>query len=408
MGTIIVIVVVVDLNGNPVSGVLVTFVVSSGEGTVFPTQPIPTDINGIAKVIRWQMGPMAGMNTLTATSPGLMHSPVVFTATASEDPAKIAYAQFIHNAPIDEVDILVQNKNIGERLTYPSATPFVSLISETLVDIVVRTSFHHQELIRLEDVILKTDTSYLFLLQGGSDGKPLEFNVVDYARKNATQSDALQMITSHGITNVPHVTLERISITTPRTVEQVYVVNIPYGSAGFYITYPTPSYTIFRLRQYEQVLGQYLFDLNEYEGKAITLVGTGRLGGLGAMSIMLLGFDAEGKKIIPEVTTSDNEILGPNEPTPVNFAVYGNYPNPFNTTTTLYFDLPEPANIRLEISDILGRNVKSVTSQTMSAGAKKVLVIDTKNLTSGIYMYSLIAKGITRTYVYNGKFTLRK
>lgn len=44
----------------------------------------------------------------------------------------------------------------------------------------------------------------------------------------------------------------------------------------------------------------------------------------------------------------------------------------------------------------------------MSAGAKKVLIIDTQNLTSGIYMYSLIAEGITRTYVHNGKFTLRK
>ena len=67
-----------DEFGNGVAGETVTFVVTSGGGTV-STAAATTGASGLASTI-WTMGPTAGAATLTATATGL--TPVVFTATA--------------------------------------------------------------------------------------------------------------------------------------------------------------------------------------------------------------------------------------------------------------------------------------------------------------------------------------
>jgi hypothetical protein len=72
-------VVVKDLYGNPKSGVAVTFAVTSGGGSITGAAQV-TNANGVAAVGSWTLGPVAGTNTLTATSAGLSGSPVTFTA----------------------------------------------------------------------------------------------------------------------------------------------------------------------------------------------------------------------------------------------------------------------------------------------------------------------------------------
>ena len=74
---------VTDTDGNPVAGVGVTFAVASGGGTVNPTTPIATDVNGVAAVTSWTLGPVAGANSLTATATGtgITGNPATFTAT---------------------------------------------------------------------------------------------------------------------------------------------------------------------------------------------------------------------------------------------------------------------------------------------------------------------------------------
>jgi hypothetical protein len=71
-------VIVEDANGNPVSGVSVTFTVISGSGSVSGT-PVSTGSSGIATVGSWTLGPSAGTNTLTATATDVSGS-VTFSA----------------------------------------------------------------------------------------------------------------------------------------------------------------------------------------------------------------------------------------------------------------------------------------------------------------------------------------
>jgi VCBS repeat-containing protein len=68
--------------GEAVAGVLVTFQVTGGGGTVTPTE-VRTDASGVAAVTSWTLGPEPGPNELTATvtGPAVGGNPAVFAAT---------------------------------------------------------------------------------------------------------------------------------------------------------------------------------------------------------------------------------------------------------------------------------------------------------------------------------------
>jgi hypothetical protein len=78
-----------DALGNGVANASVTFSVLSGGGSVTGGTAL-TNVNGIATVGSWTLGPSVGTNTLQASFGGL--TPVVFTATATEDPCTPAGA----------------------------------------------------------------------------------------------------------------------------------------------------------------------------------------------------------------------------------------------------------------------------------------------------------------------------
>lgn len=72
---------VTDTFGNPVQGATVTWTVTGGGGTLTPASV--TGANGIAQA-QWTLGPAAGPNTATASTPGT--APVSFTATGQVGP----------------------------------------------------------------------------------------------------------------------------------------------------------------------------------------------------------------------------------------------------------------------------------------------------------------------------------
>jgi len=58
---------------------------------------------------------------------------------------------------------------------------------------------------------------------------------------------------------------------------------------------------------------------------------------------------------------------------PEDFKLLGNYPNPFNSSTAIKFGLPEQARVKIEIYDTLGRLVRTLTDETLSAGYHRVV-----------------------------------
>lgn len=79
---------------------------------------------------------------------------------------------------------------------------------------------------------------------------------------------------------------------------------------------------------------------------------------------------------------------------PLEFQLYPAFPNPFNPETTIQFDLPNAAEVRLEVFDILGQSIEILVDESRAAGSysEKFIAAD---LASGVYIYRLTAAGRT-------------
>lgn len=60
-------------------------------------------------------------------------------------------------------------------------------------------------------------------------------------------------------------------------------------------------------------------------------------------------------------------------PLPGKFALLPNYPNPFNNSTQIRFELPAPDHIRISVFDILGRNISTLADADFEAGRHIIL-----------------------------------
>ena len=89
---------------------------------------------------------------------------------------------------------------------------------------------------------------------------------------------------------------------------------------------------------------------------------------------------------------------------PENFAVLGNYPNPFQGLTQVAFDLPWPAQVKIEIMDVTGRQVLTVPQNTMQAGWGQSIQVNGAPLSVGVYLYRLIVDSPAGTSVQVGRF----
>ncbi len=81
---------------------------------------------------------------------------------------------------------------------------------------------------------------------------------------------------------------------------------------------------------------------------------------------------------------------------PDKFALKQNHPNPFNPITTINFELPVEAFATLKIFNILGNEVASLLDEKLPAGRYEVK-LDGSNLTSGVYLYRLVAGSFIET-----------
>jgi len=70
------------------------------------------------------------------------------------------------------------------------------------------------------------------------------------------------------------------------------------------------------------------------------------------------------------------------------FKLYNNFPNPFNPTTLIQFDLPKAAYVKLAIYDMLGQEITMLVNENLQAGTYSV-TWNAENYPSGIYFYQL-------------------
>ncbi|MCH7975235.1 MAG: T9SS type A sorting domain-containing protein [Bacteroidetes bacterium] len=87
-----------------------------------------------------------------------------------------------------------------------------------------------------------------------------------------------------------------------------------------------------------------------------------------------------------------------NEPAaelPSTLALHAAYPNPFNPSTTLRYDLAEAGNVRIAVFDMLGREVVELLNQQQAAGSHEIS-FDAEGLPTGTYIARMEAGGEVR------------
>jgi len=83
--------------------------------------------------------------------------------------------------------------------------------------------------------------------------------------------------------------------------------------------------------------------------------------------------------------------------TPKEYRLEQNFPNPFNPTTTIQYQLPFDSRVTLKVYDILGKEVAVLTDEIQPAGFKEIK-FNGSNFASGVYVYRLTASAGKENY----------
>lgn len=86
---------------------------------------------------------------------------------------------------------------------------------------------------------------------------------------------------------------------------------------------------------------------------------------------------------------------------PRTYSLHNNYPNPFNPSTTIKFEMADFTDVTIEIYDILGNKINTLFKGKKAAGSHEI-VWNGKNsagvaVSSGLYFYKMKTKSFTKT-----------
>lgn len=104
------------------------------------------------------------------------------------------------------------------------------------------------------------------------------------------------------------------------------------------------------------------------------------------------------------VKTTQNGVLTAIEPQgvhPQSYSLNQNFPNPFNPSTVITYQLPQSAEVSIQVYNALGQLIKTLISEEQSAGSHSVVWdgFDEKGraVPSGIFMYTIQSKDFIKT-----------
>ena len=79
-----------------------------------------------------------------------------------------------------------------------------------------------------------------------------------------------------------------------------------------------------------------------------------------------------------------------------SFRLYNNYPNPFNPSTVVQYDIPKTSKVVIQVYDVLGREVTTLVNAKQAAGSYKVN-LNMSKYASGVYFVRMNAGSYVKT-----------
>ena len=119
-----------------------------------------------------------------------------------------------------------------------------------------------------------------------------------------------------------------------------------------------------------------------------------------------------GEDVVIPVVLNVGEVDSPGDVIPAVTQLKGNYPNPFNPTTTIRFDLNTNANVDLAIYNVKGQKIRTLINDEVQSGSHHI-VWDGKDdhqvqTSSGIYFYRFTTSSGEDRYTATKKMILMK
>ena len=172
-----------------------------------------------------------------------------------------------------------------------------------------------------------------------------------------------------------------------------YIVNWQIGTLvnGRFIDWP---YTTLSLSNYENAEGAFAQHPFLETLPRLTVQFTANATD-GIDTVMVTGSDRVLFINRYEYLSTESDII------PTDYALHENFPNPFNPSTTLRFDLPYASDVSLTIYNMLGQKVKSFDMRGIQAGKHTLRWNATNDLGekvgTGVYLYQLQTKDFMKT-----------
>ncbi|MFZ1518239.1 MAG: T9SS type A sorting domain-containing protein [Ignavibacteriaceae bacterium] len=94
-------------------------------------------------------------------------------------------------------------------------------------------------------------------------------------------------------------------------------------------------------------------------------------------------------KVVTNIEEAITEI-------PEDFILYSNYPNPFNNSTKINYEIPVQSNVSIILYDALGKEVATLVNEVKPGGKHQFSFVE-YNLVSGVYFYTLRAGDFIQT-----------
>ncbi len=314
-----------------------------------------------------------------------------------------AFAQVIHSVPdAGPVDIYVNDIRVIDDLTFQSATGFLPVFCPNTCKItfqlVAGDATDNSDPVFEADAFLDADVYYGIYALGVLAAGEFVVLGLDELRTESDAPNKVEYILIHG---VPNAEVDIRTVNMDGEVTELLMNNAEIGDfVGYWQLDPGMHYFNVASSDGNTSLATLGFDVTSYENQTITLLASPT----SDSTFTLVGFDSEGNKI--EGTAPAREVAAPEAQT---LAVEGNYPNPFNPSTAIRFNLTESARVSLEVVDMLGRTVMTLPDQRFEAGVGHTFNVDGSTLASGIYLYRVTARTDARTLLtHTGRMILSK
>ena len=309
-----------------------------------------------------------------------------------------ASVQIIHNAAdptVESVDIYLGEEMILEDFAFRTASPFVAVdaaVSSTVT--VVPTGGDIADGIT-EESFFEAGETYIAIANGvlspmdfedNPDGFDIAFDLFPYwpARTEADDENEVDVLVFHGATDAPTVSV------WARGVDDALIQSLIYGDfADDYLSLAADDYILeVRDEAGENVVAAYEAPLSAFEGAALTVVASGFLAPEANENGPAFGLwvaSADGGALI-ELTPAVENSLEENG----NANLIGNFPNPFDQTTTVNYSLEKGANVSFVLYDNAGRVIRQEDAGMQAAGQHQ-FDLDRNGLTSGVYHLRMMA-----------------